>query len=38
MSIDNVTPKQSDNARKDMVDHPPHYNEGGLECIDYIKQ
>jgi hypothetical protein len=25
---------------KDMVNHPPHYNhnEGGLECIDYIKQ
>ena len=38
MSIDNVTPKQWDNAKNDMVDHPPHYNEGGLECIDYIKQ
>ena len=38
MSIDSVTPKEWDNAKKDMVDHPPHYNEGGLECIDYIKQ
>ena len=38
MSIDNATPTQWDNAKKDMVDHPPHYNEGGLECIDYIKQ
>jgi len=38
MSIDNVTPTQWDNASKDMVDHPPHYNEGSLECIDYIKQ
>jgi hypothetical protein len=23
---------------KDMVNHPPHYNGGGVECIDYIKQ
>ena len=38
MSIDNVPPTQWDNAKKDMVDHPPHYNEGGLECIDYIQQ
>ena len=21
-----------------MVNHPPHYNNNGLECIDYIKQ
>ncbi len=21
-----------------MVNHPPHYNDGGVECIDYIKQ
>jgi len=20
------------------VNHPPHYNEGGVECINYIKQ
>lgn len=25
-------------ANKDMVNHPPHYNNGGIECIDYIKQ
>jgi len=23
---------------KDMVNHPPHYNDGGVECIDYIQQ
>ena len=23
---------------KDNVNHPPHYNKGGLEAIDYIKQ
>lgn len=22
----------------DMVDKPPHYNQGGIECIDYIEQ
>lgn len=27
-----------DNVRPDMVDKPPHYNQGGIECIDYIKQ
>jgi hypothetical protein len=21
----------------DMVDHPPHYNQSGIECIDAIK-
>lgn len=21
----------------DMVNHPPHYNQGGIECIDAIK-
>ena len=26
-------------ADKDMVNHPPHYeNQGEVECIDYIKQ
>lgn len=24
--------------RPDMVDKPPHYNQGGIECIDYIEQ
>lgn len=23
---------------EDLVNHPPHYNKGGVECIDYIKQ
>ena len=27
-----------DEIRSDMVDKPPHYNQGGIECIDYIKQ
>lgn len=22
----------------DMVESPPHYNQGGIECIDYIEQ
>ena len=22
---------------KDMVNHPPHYTQGGIECIDAIK-
>tara|TARA_B100000900_G_scaffold415666_1_gene446497 strand:- start:611 stop:838 length:228 start_codon:yes stop_codon:yes gene_type:complete len=25
-------------ASIDMVNKPPHYNKGNLECIDYIKQ
>lgn len=24
-------------AKQDMVSHPPHYNQGGIECIDAIK-
>lgn len=27
-----------DNVRPDNVNHPDHYNQGGIECIDYIKQ
>lgn len=23
---------------KDYVNHPPHYNQQGVECIDYIEQ
>ena len=23
---------------RDTVNHPPHYNNGGMECIDYIRQ
>lgn len=26
----------SDSMRIDMVNHPPHYNEGEVECIDAI--
>ena len=26
------------NLRPNMVDKPPHYNQGGIEAIDYIKQ
>ena len=25
-------------GESDLVNHPPHYNKGGVECIDYIKQ
>ena len=25
------------NTQFDMVSHPPHYNQGGIECIDAIK-
>ena len=25
-------------SEKDNVNHPPHYNKGGLEAIDYIEQ
>ncbi len=24
--------------KEDTVNHPPHYNKGGLEAIDYIEQ
>ena len=24
-------------SNKDMVNHPPHYTQGGIECIDAIK-
>lgn len=27
-----------DNVRPDMVNKPKHYNKGGIECIEYIKQ
>lgn len=27
-----------DNIRPDNVNHPDHYNQGGIECIDYIEQ
>ena len=25
------------NPRDDMVNHPPHYGTGNIECIDYIE-
>ena len=37
MSLDDVTEKEWDKARSDMVNHPPHYNQGGVECIEAIK-
>jgi len=27
-----------DDIRPDMVNSPEHYNKGGIECIEYIKQ
>ena len=27
----------SDKKEVDMVNHPPHYTQGGIECIDAIK-
>jgi hypothetical protein len=46
MSIDNATPAEWDEVTKpekkwikiDVVDKPEHYNKGGVEAIDYIKQ
>lgn len=29
---------QTSAAIKDVVNNPSHYNQGGLECIDYIEQ
>ena len=30
--------EQSDNKElEDMINHPPHYNKAGIECIDAIK-
>ena len=45
MSIDNITPAEWDALNRnikpkvvDMVNHPPHYTVGEIECIDYIRQ
>ncbi len=38
-SIDDATPSEWDNVRSAIhkaVDHPPHYNKGDIETIDYI--
>jgi hypothetical protein len=28
---------QAEKAAEDLVNHPPHYNRGGIECIDAIE-
>jgi hypothetical protein len=43
MSIDEATPQEWDNTSKttytvNPVTKPEHYNKGGIEAIDYIKQ
>lgn len=46
MSIDNATPSEWDSlpsgqkkwVKVDVIDKPEHYNKGGIEAIDYIKQ
>ena len=44
--INDITPREWDSVSKykrdphhknDMVNHPPHYNKGDIECIDGIK-
>ena len=35
--INSATPQDWDAVRPDMVNSPPHYTSGGIECIDYIK-
>lgn len=32
-----IKTKTSESAM-DNINHPPHYNTGGVECIEYIKQ
>lgn len=35
--LHSIKTKISDSVM-DNVNHPPHYNTGGIECIEYIKQ
>ena len=35
VSEDEVRPLTKDS--KDVINHPDHYNNGGIECIDYLK-
>lgn len=35
---DNTPTQNKDENSVDMVNHPPHYNVGDIECIDYIEQ
>lgn len=47
MSIDNASPQEWDAMRAkyaklatedvDLIDKPPHYNAGQIECIDYLR-
>ena len=36
MSIDNAKPEEWNGAKKDMVNHPPHYCRGKIEVLDAI--
>ena len=36
-SINSATAQDWDAVRPDMVNSPPHYTDGGIECIDYIR-
>ena len=36
-SINSATAQDWDAVRPDMVNSPPHYTSGGIECIDYIR-
>jgi len=38
MSIDSATPEEWNRTAWDAVSKPEHYNQGGIEAIDYIKQ
>ena len=44
--LNDITPREWDSVSKykrdphhknDMVNHPPHYNQSGIECLDAIK-
>jgi len=35
---DSVRQEWASNIRTDVVNKPSHYNQGGIECIDYIEQ
>ena len=32
------TTRDTEQVELDKVNSPPHYNNGGMECIDYIQQ
>ena len=32
------TTRNTEQVEVDTVNSPPHYNNGGMECIDYIQQ